>query len=183
MTNPIMDHFEWGHLPPHLALVSGHVGSLAKEMNMAFPDSAEKTAGLRKLLEAKDCFVRCAVADRKATEAAAPEAPAAPPLIEAAGEKTADPEDALTGVIVTPPLIEIPEAATTMGDLLTGADEIAAFMYGTSMMARRVYDLSSRSTDGFPSFKIGRDLCARKSSIHAWIAGLEAKKAAAKQKA
>lgn len=61
MPNPIMEYFEWGHLPPHLAGISAPMGSVAKAMDETLPDSAEKSAGLRKLLEAKDCFVRCAV--------------------------------------------------------------------------------------------------------------------------
>jgi soluble cytochrome b562 len=50
--------FDYAHLPAHLQEVSKPVGELAKLMKEALPDSAEKSAGLRKLLEAKDCFVR-----------------------------------------------------------------------------------------------------------------------------
>lgn len=55
---PIMKFFEYAHLPPHLQFVSAAVGELAKHMDAELPDGAEKSAGLRKLLEAKDCFVR-----------------------------------------------------------------------------------------------------------------------------
>lgn len=55
---PIMKFFEYGHLPAHLQEISKPVGELAKLMDESLPDSAEKVAGLRKLLEAKDCFVR-----------------------------------------------------------------------------------------------------------------------------
>lgn len=34
------------------------ISHLAYKLEVAVPDSAEKSAGLRKLLEAKDCFVR-----------------------------------------------------------------------------------------------------------------------------
>jgi hypothetical protein len=34
---------------------------LAEEMSAALPECAELSAGLRKLLEAKDCFVRAAL--------------------------------------------------------------------------------------------------------------------------
>lgn len=61
MTSPIMRHFTFGHLPPHLAAVSMAVASVAKEIDDNLPDCAEKSAGLRKLLEAKDCFVRAAI--------------------------------------------------------------------------------------------------------------------------
>ena len=41
--------------------VSKPIGDVAKQMEETLADSAEKTAGLRKLLEAKDCFVRAAL--------------------------------------------------------------------------------------------------------------------------
>lgn len=53
-----MVYFEYKHLPEHLQLVSKSIHDLAHKMNDELPDSAEKTVGLRKLLEAKDCFVR-----------------------------------------------------------------------------------------------------------------------------
>ncbi|HDL9481313.1 TPA: hypothetical protein PX784_000870 [Vibrio cholerae] len=58
MTNNIMKYFELAHLPEHLQAVSKPIGELAKKMDADLPDGPEKTAGLRKLLEAKDCFVR-----------------------------------------------------------------------------------------------------------------------------
>lgn len=58
MGNPIMKHFSFSHLPAHLQEVSKPIGELATLMNETLPDGAEKTAGLRKLLEAKDCLVR-----------------------------------------------------------------------------------------------------------------------------
>jgi hypothetical protein len=59
--NPIMKYFEFAHLPQHLQGVSGDVYALACSLEAQLPDSAEKSAGLRKLLEAKDCFVRAAL--------------------------------------------------------------------------------------------------------------------------
>lgn len=61
MGSPIMRHFTFGHLPPHLASVSEAVAHLAHGVDRNIPDCAEKSAGLRKLLEAKDCFVRAAI--------------------------------------------------------------------------------------------------------------------------
>lgn len=61
MKNPIMKYFDYEHLPEHLRQVSKPVGDLAKQMNIDIPDSPEKSAGLRKLLEAKDCLVRAAL--------------------------------------------------------------------------------------------------------------------------
>lgn len=59
--NPIMKFFEYSHLPEKLQAISKPIGDLAKEMNDRLPDSAEKSAGLRKLLEAKDCLVRASL--------------------------------------------------------------------------------------------------------------------------
>ncbi|QYM70631.1 hypothetical protein K1X80_09945 [Pseudomonas sp. So3.2b] len=59
---PIMKYFEYAHLPPHLQEVSKPIGDLARQMNDQLPDGPEKSAGLRKLLEAKDCLVRAKLA-------------------------------------------------------------------------------------------------------------------------
>lgn len=58
MGNHIMKYFEYAHLPEHLQEVSKPIGELAKTMDASLPDGPEKSAGLRKLLEAKDCLVR-----------------------------------------------------------------------------------------------------------------------------
>lgn len=54
-------YFEFSHLPPKLQRVSQPVHKLAKAMDKLLPEGAEKTAGMRKLLEAKDCYVRAAL--------------------------------------------------------------------------------------------------------------------------
>ena len=54
----ILQFFAYAHLPPHLQEVSKPLGDLARQMDESLPDGAEKSAGLRKLLEAKDCLVR-----------------------------------------------------------------------------------------------------------------------------
>ena len=63
--HPSTTHFEplfaYDHLPPHLQAVSKPCHDLAEQMIDALPDGPELTAGLRKLLEAKDCYVRVAV--------------------------------------------------------------------------------------------------------------------------
>lgn len=61
MDNPIMQYFEYEHLPTKLREVSKPICELAKEMNASLPDGPEKSAGLRKLLEAKDCLVRASL--------------------------------------------------------------------------------------------------------------------------
>lgn len=57
-----MKFFKHDHLKDEkLKAISEACCKLAQEMEEKLPDSAEKSAGLRKLLEAKDCFVRCLV--------------------------------------------------------------------------------------------------------------------------
>ena len=58
MKNPIIKHFNFDHLPKHLQDVSSPICGVAHLMSACLPDGPEKSAGLRKLLEAKDCFVR-----------------------------------------------------------------------------------------------------------------------------
>ena len=53
-----MKFFDYEHLPEKLQQTSKPLCDLARSMNETLPDCAEKSAGLRKLLEAKDCFVR-----------------------------------------------------------------------------------------------------------------------------
>jgi hypothetical protein len=57
----IVRFFEYGHLPEGLSPVSADCAWLAAQMIGNLPDGPELTAGLRKLLEAKDCFVRAAL--------------------------------------------------------------------------------------------------------------------------
>lgn len=58
---PIIKFFAFSHLPEKLQEVSAPIGILAQKMDQDLPDGPEKSAGLRKLLEAKDCFVRAAL--------------------------------------------------------------------------------------------------------------------------
>jgi hypothetical protein len=58
MTDRMMQFFAYEHLPPHLQEISKPFGDLAKQIVETLPSNAERTAGLRKLLEAKDCIVR-----------------------------------------------------------------------------------------------------------------------------
>ncbi|MEJ9078834.1 hypothetical protein WKY82_10470 [Gordonia malaquae] len=64
-TTHLLGLFESGHLPRHPAEISEHFEALATELVVALDDGPELTAGLRKLLEAKDCCVRQAVIDAK----------------------------------------------------------------------------------------------------------------------
>lgn len=58
---PILKFFRWEHLPAHLQDVSAALGATAFALAQELPQNAETSAGLRKLLEAKDCFVRAAL--------------------------------------------------------------------------------------------------------------------------
>lgn len=57
-TRELYGFFAFEHLPAHLQAISRPCHVLAEDMITALPDGRELVAGLRKLLEAKDCFVR-----------------------------------------------------------------------------------------------------------------------------
>lgn len=54
-------HFSFAHLPPHLQAISIPIAEVAQKMESDLPEGPEKEAGMRKLLEAKDCFVRARI--------------------------------------------------------------------------------------------------------------------------
>ena len=56
-TTHLLRFFDFDYLPQ----VSVPMAALAEKMAADLPDGPELTAGLRKLLEAKDCFVRAAL--------------------------------------------------------------------------------------------------------------------------
>ncbi len=58
-----MEHFSYSHLPPDLAAISKPFHDLAHSMLNTLPNCDERIAGLRKLLEAKDCAVRARLED------------------------------------------------------------------------------------------------------------------------
>lgn len=66
-TTEILRYFEYDHLPPYLQEISKPFHDLAHAMALGL-DGPELTAGLRKLLEAKDCFVRAAVEQQWAND-------------------------------------------------------------------------------------------------------------------
>ena len=62
MASPIMKFFTFQHLPDGDGkTISANICALAHDLEEDLPDGPEKSAGLRKLLEAKDCFVRAAL--------------------------------------------------------------------------------------------------------------------------
>lgn len=65
---PMLQFFAYEHLPGHLQPISRPFAVLADWMVNDLPRNPERTAGLRKLLEAKDCAVRaCIYKDAEAT--------------------------------------------------------------------------------------------------------------------
>ena len=67
-TATILQYFTYAHLPEPLQRISKPLGDLATEMAHLLPQGAELTAGLRKLLEAKDCFVRAGLQHIRSSE-------------------------------------------------------------------------------------------------------------------
>ncbi|MGB0972847.1 MAG: hypothetical protein ACPGVG_18095 [Mycobacterium sp.] len=63
-TQHLLEQFGYEHLPPHLRAVSKPFRDLAINL-LTLTDGPELSAGLRKLLEAKDCCVRQAVIDAR----------------------------------------------------------------------------------------------------------------------
>lgn len=62
MDQPLLQFFEYDHLPSHLQEISKPFSELANTMYFVLPANAERTTMLRKLLEAKDCAVRAKIA-------------------------------------------------------------------------------------------------------------------------
>lgn len=58
---PVLSHFRYDHLPPKLQDQSSLFCALAWQQARDLPHGPEVAAGLRKLLEAKDCMVRAAL--------------------------------------------------------------------------------------------------------------------------
>lgn len=61
--------------------------------------------------------------------------------------------------------------AAIAGDVLYGADEIAAFLFGDRKHRRRVYGRAANNE--LPVFRIGASVCARKSVLLEWMARQE----------
>lgn len=57
----MLQFFVYEHLPQHLQAVSRPFCDLANQIVTTYPANPERTAGLCKLLEAKDCIVRAAI--------------------------------------------------------------------------------------------------------------------------
>lgn len=60
-THPLIKYFDYDHLPQKLQLVVKPIHDLAKKLDSDLDAGPEKDEGFRKLLEAKDCFLRAAL--------------------------------------------------------------------------------------------------------------------------
>lgn len=60
----LLRFFSYEHLPEQLRVHAMRCHNLAHAMADTLPPGPELTTGLRKLLEAKDCFVRAALGDQ-----------------------------------------------------------------------------------------------------------------------
>ena len=58
MAATTIEYFKDFAFPEKLQKISKPICELAQLMENSLPDGPEKSAGMRKLLEAKDCFVR-----------------------------------------------------------------------------------------------------------------------------
>jgi hypothetical protein len=56
-------------------------------------------------------------------------------------------------------------------DVLKGAAAIAAYLLGSSTRRREIYYLVERR--GLPVFRLGEKICARRSTLRAWITAQE----------
>jgi hypothetical protein len=59
----MLQFFRWDHLPAPLQAISQPFGELAQRLVATLPSNPERTVMLRKLVEAKDCAVRCALCE------------------------------------------------------------------------------------------------------------------------
>ena len=65
-TEMMLRHFEFKHLPPHLQAASAPFCELARTIAAGPTSGPETTTALRKLLEAKDCYVRAVLREQTA---------------------------------------------------------------------------------------------------------------------
>jgi hypothetical protein len=56
-------------------------------------------------------------------------------------------------------------------DLLYGAQQLAEFLYGDPTVHFRIYKLIDKGV--LPHFRLGGTICARKSTLMAWVADQE----------
>lgn len=83
LNEPILQFFEYSHLPPTLASVSAQFSQLAISIAKNLPRNPERTVALRKLLESKDAGVRAVVyksTEGRLTHSPVTSRPGSPPV-------------------------------------------------------------------------------------------------------
>lgn len=60
----ILRYFSYNHLSDKVRGIAQEFYAFADDMDAKLPDCAEKSAGLRKLLEAKDCMIRAKLEEK-----------------------------------------------------------------------------------------------------------------------
>lgn len=85
------------------------------------------------------------------------------------------PDRSATSAPATPDAVDDKAPPTIGDDLLCGAAEIARFVFGSAEHRRKVYYLTGDAAVRMPHFKLGSVLCARKSTLLAWIERQEAR--------
>lgn len=65
MDDPMLQFFRYEHLTGYLQTVSKPFCDMATSVCLTLPRNPERTACLRKLLEAKDCAVRASLYEEK----------------------------------------------------------------------------------------------------------------------
>jgi hypothetical protein len=65
MEEPILQFFEFSHLPAKLQIISSPFCNMAHQIVAILPRNPERTVALRKLLEAKDAAVRASIMEVK----------------------------------------------------------------------------------------------------------------------
>ena len=61
LADPMLQFFDYAHLPDRLQVISKPFGDLAQTMVETLPRNPERSACLRKLLESKDSAVRASI--------------------------------------------------------------------------------------------------------------------------
>ena len=66
---------------------------------------------------------------------------------------------------------ELTDQSDFADDLLEGAAAIALYLFGTREKRRKVYYLAAHSR--LPVFKLGAEICARRSVLRSWVENQE----------
>ena len=164
-TAHLLQFFGFAHLPPHLAAVSEPFFHLAHRLTEDVPENPELTAGLRKLLEAKDCAVRAAMSAQDPVRALKLDAAFTPPCA-ICGEPIGDRSCHGEGVC----------------DTVDGKVRAAARAVGRKIdIAAELAGAASLCVECGPNVRVDEDGCCTSCGSQAMGAWLDALRAAGRQ--